>query len=296
MANIFEIPLLNPLRAIWQSDKLNADPSGTVLYQAFNSAYNYRNIDSDWYYRTLKEYEQKQPYVQPFQQSDTIRVQWIGSDNTSGYYDHVRLLDSNGSDTGVSISVGSSAIGSRTLYTITLPLWNINEGKYFLSVYHHPPSNEKTCIVFEPFHVKQVHIKTVRIDYYNSFNDQSVIYPTSAYIPQIRVHGCITDVTNESKFNVYEDQPMNVEMVSGIPYRTFELTLGGSKGIPQWYADIIERALLTDTLMIDGIAYTRAEGAKLESKKEAGKPLNMYTRKIQYGNIGYSSKEIVCSR
>jgi hypothetical protein len=281
MANIFEIPLLNPLRAIWQSDKLNADPSGTVLYQAFNSAYNYRNIDSDWYYRTLKEYEQKQPYVQPFQQSDTIRVQWIGSDNTSGFYDHVKLLDSNGSDTGVSISVGSSAIGSRTLYTITLPLWNINEGKYFLSVYHHPPSNEKTCIVFEPFYVKQVHIKTVRIDYYNSFNDQSVIYPTSAYIPQIRVHGCITDVTNESKFNVYEDQPMNVEMVSGIPYRTFELTLGGSKGIPQWYADIIERALLTDTLMIDGIAYTRAEGAKLESKKEAGKPLNMYTIKLR---------------
>jgi hypothetical protein len=281
MANIFEIPLLNPLRAIWQSDKLNADPSGTVLYQAFNSAYNYRNIDSDWYYRTLKEYEQKQPYVQPFQQSDTIRVQWIGSDNTSGYYDHVRLLDSNGSDTGVQISVGSMVVGSNTLYTITLPLWNINEGKYFLSVYHHPLSNEKTCIVFEPFYVKQVHIKTVRIDYYNSFNDQSVIYPTSAYIPQIRVHGCITDVTNESKFNVYEDQPMNVEMVSGIPYRTFELTLGGSKGIPQWYADIIERALLTDTLMIDGIAYTRAEGAKLESKKEAGKPLNMYTIKLR---------------
>jgi hypothetical protein len=70
-------------------------------------------------------------------------------------------------------------------------------------------------------------------------------------------------------------------MVSGIPYRTFELTLGGSKGIPQWYADIIERALLTDTLMIDGIAYTRAEGAKLESKKEAGKPLNMYTIKLR---------------
>ena len=279
MANIFEIPLLNPLRAIWQSDKLNSD-AGTVLYQAFNPSYNYRNIDSDWYYRTLKEYEQKQPYVQPFQQSDTIRVQWIGS-NTSGHYDHIKLLDSNGSDTGVSISVGSSVVGSNTLYTITLPLWNINEGKYFLSVYHLPASNDRTYIIFEPFYVKQVHIKTVRIDYYNSFNDQSVIYPTSAYIPQIRVHGCITDVTNDSKFNVYEDQPMNLEMVSGIPYRTFELTLGGSKGIPQWYADIIERALLTDTLTIDGIAYTRAEGAKLEAKKEAGKPLNMYTIKLR---------------
>lgn len=279
MANIFEIPLLNPLRAIWQSDKLNSD-AGTVLYQAFNPSYNYRNIDSDWYYRTLKEYEQKQPYVQPFQQSDTIRVQWIGS-NTSAHYDHIKLLDSNGSDTGVSISVGSTVVGSNTLYTITLPLWNINEGKYFLSVYHHPASNDRTYIIFEPFYVKQVHIKTVRIDYYNSFNDQSVIYPTSAYIPQIRVHGCITDVTNDSKFNVYEDQPMNLEMVSGIPYRTFELTLGGSKGIPQWYADIIERALLTDTLTIDGIAYTRAEGAKLEAKKEAGKPLNMYTIKLR---------------
>lgn len=279
MANIFEIPLLNPLRAIWQSDKLNSD-AGTVLYQAFNPSYNYRNIDSDWYYRTLKEYEQKQPYVQPFQQSDTIRVQWIGS-NTSAHYDHIKLLDSNGSDTGVSISLGSMVVGSNTLYTITLPLWNINEGKYFLSVYHHPASNDRTYIIFEPFYVKQVHIKTVRIDYYNSFNDQSVIYPTSAYIPQIRVHGCITDVTNDSKFNVYEDQPMNLEMVSGIPYRTFELTLGGSKGIPQWYADIIERALLTDTLTIDGIAYTRAEGAKLEAKKEAGKPLNMYTIKLR---------------
>ena len=151
MANIFEIPLLNPLRALWQSDKLTSD-AGTVLYQAFNPSYNYRNIDSDWYYRTLKEYEQKQPYVQPFQQSDTIRVQWIGS-NTSGHYDHIKLLDSNGSDTGVSISVGSSVVGSNTLYTITLPLWNINEGKYFLSVYHLPASNDRTYIIFELLYI-----------------------------------------------------------------------------------------------------------------------------------------------
>lgn len=282
MANIFEIPLLNPLRPIWQSDKLNSDPSGTVLYQAFNPSYNYRNVDSDWYYRTLKEYEQKQPYAQPFQQSDTIRVQWIGGDTTLGHYQHAKLLDNNGVDTGLALTVVKTTVVSATVYSLTIPLWNVLEGKYFLSVYHQNAStNDKTIVIFEPFHVKQVHIKTVRLDYYNTFNDQSVIYINSAFIPQIRVHGCITDVTNESKFNVYEDQPMNVEMVSGIPYRTFELTIGGVKGIPQYYADIIERALLTDTLTIDGIAYTRAEGEKLDAKKEAGKPLNQYIIKLR---------------
>lgn len=279
-AKIFILPLTNPLKPIWQTDLLSSNNSATTL-TAFDPSFNFRTTDQDFFYRTLKYYEDKNGYCQPYQQSDTIRIQWLSEYSTLAQYQYARLLDQYGNvytlktvtvvkESGTYTSeIDGVLLSSLTLYTVTIKLYDVAEGKYFLQLDHYDGITHK-YVIHEPIDVKQIHENTVRIDYYNSYNDQSTIYPNLAYIPQLRVHGCFTEMDNQSKFSVYEDQPLDMEMVSGIAYRLYTLTLGqmATMGIPEWYSDKLERALLCDNLYIDGIQYTRDEGAKLEAKKE----------------------------
>ena len=85
MANIFELPLMNPLRAIEQKDNLPSNLTPQYLVGA-NPAFNYLQIDSDFFIRTLKFYEDKKVFVKKFQQSETLRIQWLGYDSTLSRY------------------------------------------------------------------------------------------------------------------------------------------------------------------------------------------------------------------
>ena len=94
MSHIFESPLLCPLRVIWQSDKLPSN--STANLQVFNSKYNSKSFDSDFALRLIKSYQQSNDYIQPYQQSDTIIMQWLGDDSTLANYQYARFLDRNG--------------------------------------------------------------------------------------------------------------------------------------------------------------------------------------------------------
>jgi len=282
MANIFEFPLLNPLRQLWQSD--NQAISGTTYLNVFNPQFNFKGFDDDFFKRMYKPYEQKVNYIQPFQQSDTIRLQWLGSDSTLGHYQHARLLDVNGieyTSKTVTVVQESGTWDSMKLYTITIQLYDVPEGVYFLQLSYNPGSSNQ-YIIFEPFDLKQSHPKTVRIDYYSTFNDQSVVYPSSSFIFQKRIDGLMAEMDTGSKFNVYEDQPLNSEMVSGIAFRTYLLNLGNfTQGLPEWEADKLERILLCDSVWVDGVKVTREQGSKLEVKRNAAFPLSQYSIKLR---------------
>ena len=289
MATYFSIPTANPLKPIWQNKKLPSD-TGTVFYYNPNPSFNRKSIDTNFFYDTLTSFDEKLSYCAKYQQSDTIRVQWLGDDSTLANYQYARLLDVNGVEypnNTVTVVKESGTYNSMTLYTITMHLYDVPEGKYFLQLRYKNNSAYVHCL-FEPIHVKQIHPNTVRGDYYNSYNDQSLIYPSSAWIPQIRVEGCITEITPDAKFNNYEDQPLNVEFISGVPFRQFELVLGtGVRGIPEYMADKWNRITLTTDLKIDGKGFARSEGSKIEGKNANGLPLAMYTMKLREAeNLG----------
>lgn len=267
--------------------KVPAD-SGTIKYYAYNPQYNSLNTDEGFYIENLKFYEDKNNYLQPYQQSDTIRLQWFSTDNTTANFT-VQILDKQGKVyTNTTVTQETGTYNGMYLYTIKLYLYNIPEGNYFVRIRYKHTGTTYSYVLFEPFNLKQIQDNTVRIDYYNSYNDQSVVYPLNFKF-QLRVKGCITDVTTESKFNVYENQPFDLEMVAGIPYRIYELTLGVGKGIPEWLSDKLERAFLCDQTYVDGKLYTRNEGAKIEAKKTVGNPLSQYTLKLRDRNNPYSS-------
>lgn len=287
MSNILEIPLLNPLRPVLQTMKVAAD-SGTIKYYAYNPQYNSLNTDDGFYIENLKFYEDKNNYIQPFQQSDTLRLQWFSTDITTANFT-VQILDSQGKVyTTTTVTQETGSYNGMYLYTIKLYLYNIPEGNYFVRIRYKHTGTTYSYVLFEPFNVKQIQDNTVRIDYSNSYNDQNVVYPSNFKF-QLRVKGCITEVSTESKFNVYENQPFDLEMVAGIPYRIYELTFGVGKGIPEWLSDKLERAFLCDNTYVDGKLYTRNEGSKIEAKKTIGNPLSQYTLKLRDRTNPYTS-------
>lgn len=276
MSNIFQIPVLNPLRFVWQSDKLPSDAS-TAKYKAFNPQHNYRNFDDDFFARSLKFYETSERYLQPYQQCDIVRGQFAGSDGTAAHYT-ARLLDQYGNVvTSKTITLAQHSGAYGYIYTCEFSLWDVPEGIYCVQLrYDHTGSY--SYLPSEFIHVKQIHPKSVRFEYINSYTDQDLINFSDSFIYQLRVNGCITQFTPSSDFSTYEDQGKNMKMVSGIPIRQFELSLFQ---IPDWMADKIERLFINDTVRINGVLWCRDSGSKLEPKGEAINPLRDYTIKLR---------------
>ncbi len=290
MANIFELPLMNPLRAIEQKDNLPSNLTPQYLVGA-NPAFNYLQIDSDFFIRTLKFYEDKKVFVQKFQQSETLRIQWLGYDSTLSRYQHARLLDKDGNvfsaktitvvldPTTYYTDFNGVSTGMRLFY-VEINLYDVPEGIYFLQLAYYNNVNYKH-VIFEPFNLKQIHPNTTRIDAWNSYNDQGMIYPSADYIVQLRVDGYVKQLPPDADFSVYTDQPHNKELVSGISTRAFEFVFGEKSGVPFWLAEKVNKYFLCDKTLIDGFAYTREQGAKLEPlTTEETNPLVGYKLKI----------------
>jgi hypothetical protein len=290
-ANIFEFPVINPLRPVWQALRMPSD-AASVRYKTYNPAYNYKQDGDDFLYNSLKSWEDRVGFCQPFQQSDTVRLQWFGSDATDTNYT-AELLKADGTVytlKTISVVEQSGTWAGQTLYSLTMSCWDIPEGKYFVRLRYNHGSSVFSYIVFEPIHIKQVHPNTIRLNYKNSYNDQSVVYftelplgATTTYFEfeyQLRVNAAITEILPSSKFTVYEDQPLNAELVSGVRYREYTLQFGiTGRGITEWLADKLEGVFLCDILSADGHSYTRMEGSKLE--REGSTPLSKYSIKLR---------------
>jgi hypothetical protein len=275
MAVIFEFPLLNPLKAIYQSDKL-PNNLGNIVLNSFNPSYNNKYMDSDFYAKTLKDYQDKKYYCQIFQQSQTVLLQFYSSVGTLSTFQFARFLDDKGNvftQKTVTVALESGTYYGMYLYTVRIKLFDMPEGIYFLQLIHDNVSTSETAI-FEPIDIKQHHPNSIQIDYYNTYNTQSFIFVDSSYVPQIRIKANITENTS-SAFRTYEDQNYNVESISGTAWREYELN---TRPIPMWEKDKLERITLLNSNKYDGKLLTRPEGAKIEPKNsDEVNPLTQYT-------------------
>ena len=276
MANIFEIPQINPLKLFQQSDILNTAAYTQSSYQAFNPNLNDLGIDSDFYYRQLKNYMDKDRYWQPYQQGDVIYLQWLGNDDyVLPLVNYVaRLINCNGEVIKEVDCTAGSAVGSLYIRELEMPLYDVAEGKYFIQIHKVGYLTDYDFwVISEGIELKQKHLNTLLFRYSNSSNDQGIFYETGIEF-QLRVHCAFTELNTGSKFNVYEDQPLNLTMLSGVPYREWTLFFGaGEHPIPDWMLDKIERLSLSDNWYIENVKYTRSEGAKLDATRIDKNPL-----------------------
>lgn len=281
---LIDIPIANPLRFIWQAEKLASD-TGTVLYNAVNP--NYHSFDTDLFIRNGES------YIQPFQQSDNVQFMFLSTDSTLANFSVELLNKKGGVYSTCLLAKHTTTYGGQSLYYIYrgvgstgatkapgISLWNIPEGYYFMRLKYSSGGNVY-YFLSEAFHVKQIHPNTVKIEYRNSYNNQSLINELSTlFIIELRVHGEIAEYKPNAKFRTYDDQVYSSRFVSGAVYRQLELSVGNrTKGVPDWMADKIDRLTLCDGLKIEGHAYTREENAQLDKKPTT--KLSYYTLKIR---------------
>ena len=282
MAYIFEIPRTNPLRPLAQFDLFNNSTSDDKLF-VLNPDNNYKDFDEYFFALSAKEWEEKMFYIQPFQQSNTIKIQWLGSDTTLANYQYSRLLDSNGltfNNKAVTVVQETGTFASKKHYSVTIQLYDVPEGTYFLQLRHKNASNKYINVAFEPFKVKAAFTNTLNIAYTNTSNDWDTIFQSGAFTFQMRVPGAITEVIPKAKITAYEDQPLDYEILSGTPYREYEVTFFN---IPRWKADLINRITLCDTFTLDGKALSRMSDSELKPANNKA-PLSDYTLSFRERN------------
>lgn len=263
------IPFLSPVQFV----KL-----GAVL----PAQYHFKHMDEWWYSEQIQFYVDQPRYAQKWQTSDSIKLQV----QTNGLGPvQVDLLDCHGAvqrSTAFSIKSDPAIVAPITLYEGNMVLTSLPEGIYYMLITAGTGSTISQAIS-EPLHVAEDHPITLLLEYSGTRNKQSTIFSTG-YNPSFRFEGWLDGFNAAGTFASYVDQPADIELMNGIPFRTHKLNVGNKAGVPDYVADKVNRILLIgigNKTFIDGLQMTRNDGANMESTVFPGSPLKYWTLDIR---------------
>jgi hypothetical protein len=249
------------------------------LGQSVPGQYHFKSMDADWFKEQISMWDNQNNYFQKWQTNDVISIQV----QTNGLAPvQVELIDYTGHvyQTVAMSQVTTTALQTpRAAYQGDVPLTGLTEALYYLHLTA-GSGTTKTEFISEPLHVKEDWPETLLIEYKHKRNKQSMLF-SNGYYPSLRVEGWIDKFNPEARFAVYEDQPADIEMINGIPYRSFKLNIAGNDGLPDWIIDKISRILLLSTSRVDGINYSRNGDAKFEVVEFPGDPKRYWSISIR---------------
>jgi hypothetical protein len=158
----------------------------------------------------------------------------------------------------------------------SLPFSNIApEGVYFLRLTIVDSSGSAT-LYSEPIYLCSSFANTVKLIYSHDENDFDYQFTSSNIYPSmLRVEGGMKSdgLAPGGKYTMFQDQDYNSVMLNSQPYNVEKWTFGPSYGMPNHMADLLNRIFALSDVTIDGVAYSRNEGAKLERAGDTEYPL-----------------------
>ena len=274
--NKFVIPQINPVKFYHQSEVFNTQAFSLATYGAFDPNINTRTIDQDFFALNIPSWADQVKYAKPFQQGDKLVLNWLGQDDSvTGPY-HIRFINCKGELVkDVLATKHATAVGSYYIWYCSIPLWDIPEGKYFIQLLCQGFLTEPDYFcISEPIDIKQKHPNTKLFRYWSSENNQGAFYEIDAIKFEVRYPSSLVELLPSSKFEVYEDQPLNLTLLSGTPYREWRLEFAvDDQYFTQNEIDHIERMSLSDYWYADGLRITRSSESKLEVGRQDKNPL-----------------------
>lgn len=222
----------------------------------------------DWAFRrTIQPWDEKVCFKQPWLPEDDIRLQYTSNFNpiTFRLYNSAgELLLTKDADT-LQQNVLQPTFYIRQVEIALLPY---PPGYYFLTraaagqlTYSEPFE------IIEPQDSGLIELEdenpTLLAEFSNYEPYQGIKFQ-SPFEPMFRFPAILRYKNPGSKDNVYDDQLLNATMVHSVPYRVFELIIGGRYGVPPWLIDKINRMLGCSTFKLDGRLYTKNQGATFE--------------------------------
>lgn len=226
---------------------------------------------------TIPTHEQQLRYHQKVEQTDTIPVlfwtnagpQWTLA---------ASLIDCYGNEiiTYSIATVSQGVTASYDLNKFSAVFGNMDEGVYQIRITAESDQADSYVFLSEPIHMRASWDDTIWIDYYNEVNDFDIPFEDmNTFMFGLRVEGGWESggYSPQAKDTIYLDQNHTPVMLDSIPYVVRKLTIGEAYGIPNWLANIINRAFSCTHTYIDSTRYVKNEGAKLEPSRTSNYPL-----------------------
>jgi len=274
-----DLPLDQPIRFVPLDGELPVDPRDNI-----------KHFDSDWFANTIRDWQAKTDYIQPWQFNDRLAV-YLKTNSVFGAT--LELMDCSGNIVktwqqsnpvaGVlndRIRVGSGSVGANVyLFQFRFAdVVNLLEGIYWLVLTANyrtvipgqPPVDYFRKNISEPLSIAAKHPSTVRVDYYDTENTATILYAITGVRFSHRVSADIVDYSPASTDTQYEDGEYNAQMLASQAYRTCKFAL--TKRVPEWVLDRLNRAWGCNKVSVDGKAFTKDIGAKWEMNRVARVP------------------------
>lgn len=229
----------------------------------------------------LPDIEEQVRYFQKFKTADEIRVQlWARiTDDTGANPSFVATLVNSDGVAVSTVTIYSALTGvedeSLLFYRCKFPLSGITVmGVHYVSIAVTDSGSTRTYIS-EPIDIQTEHENTVYLTYTNSRIGFDVNFKATDATFYIRVEGGFWEenFTPASKDLVYFNQSHDAVVLSSIPFTVRKLTIGDAYGIPNWLADKVNRVFACDSVLVDGVAYCKNDGAKMEPVREKQYPM-----------------------
>jgi hypothetical protein len=249
------------------------------LNNVLPAQYHFKHMDGWWSSEQFQNYLDSISYFQKWQQNDIIFLQCM----TNGLGPvAIQFLDANGKVvlTDSLTATSDSAVKSPyILYQKSFGLNSFAEGVYYITLTA-GTGGTVTSFISEGLYIKADHPDTLLFEYSNSRNKQSCIF-SSGYTPSFRVEGWLDGFTPAAHFSTFEDQPADITVINGIPYRIHTLNIGYGRGIPAWAIDKLSRILLLDNTNCDGLGITRNGDKDFTKVDVPGWPFKYWTIEIR---------------
>lgn len=237
MNNLIFIPFINPVKY--------TESEFVDLPQ-----YASKHMDDYPYYDTIKSYEQKRRFFQPWSLNDGIRQQLfsnVGPVALNVKNCHGRTIFSD------NFIQRQEDANNPTLfrYDSDLDLSIFDPMRFYTEINF----NGLYKIISEPMEILADIRETLYGEYVNKPFYEGIIFQ-DGFTPSIRFKGRLKYKKTSSRITAYEDDPLNSEMLDAKNFRVYTLFIACPSGIPDYFADRLARILRCNNLRIDGKYYT----------------------------------------
>lgn len=252
MSNFANIPFVSPFKFY-----PNTDTPGV-------------HFDDDWMYNRIKQFETKRRYYQKWQRGDETPLQVP----CSFLPEDLKFYNSKGEvkkSFPFTLKANSAALNYGIYETDNINLDDQVDDIYY-AFFKATYLDVTITAISEPIELRDSHQNTMQFEYWNSFNDQGVIFSTGIKY-KFRCEAGIMDFQPDRERASYTDLIHNVSTLSATPFRTHKLYIGEAPGVAPWVLDVLNRIFCCDKVKIEGLQYETTDGAKWEINRFKGFPL-----------------------
>lgn len=254
MDSLIKIPFINPIKYT------------QIAYDQLPQ-YLSKHMDDYPYLDAIRSYEQAVNYWQVWGNVDSVRQQLysnIGPVNMS-------VIDCQGNVLITSAwQQKQEDANNPTLFLreSDLDLSPFDPGVYFYQL----DFGGQYLLISEPQIISENLDGTLLIEYSNSTFYENMIFE-DGFSPNLRIAGQLKFKEPGSKRLIYEDDPLNAEVLNAKNFRLWTLLIFGETGGPDYMIDKVNRILGCNNLRIDGRYFTVDPGGKLEQEGLDGYPM-----------------------